>query len=387
MKFKNSYSKYLQWLSDNIAVLLILVFYSSEGVSKIFFFTTTDYSLFPRAIKLFVLGYISFYLFRIKDYNFFKGVLTIIGCYAIGQFFIDSSYSSNSMIILGRFLFPIILFRFFIKKQLNISQKERLFLVFETLLLLNSILIVFGLLFDVYIFETYRGERFGYNGLLLTSATSSYVYIIALYYYILKYKSSTKLDIKMIIIVLSSFLIGTKSIYLAITALLFYIIFIQFSSKIYRVITLISMLFLSGLVFFIMFYQLDIFNSIREEKGLLSAILSYRNDLLIQDLIPYIKNNWNFVNYLFGGVSDFTTQSEMGFIDVFYYWGILGGMLYLIIYYKSFITFKLNSTLLFFLAILFLAVFLSGNFFFYSTIPIYLIVFRERIHVYLNKKN
>jgi len=130
----------------------------------------------------------------------------------------------------------------------------------------------------------------------------------------------------------------------------------------------------------------EFFSTLREERGLLSVFLSFRDILLVRDLMPYINENWTFINYLFGGVHDISTQSEMGFIDLFYYWGILGGILYLVIYYNSYFTFKFNYILWFFITALTFVIFIAGNFFFYSTIPIYLAVFRERIKDYIHTK-
>jgi hypothetical protein len=270
--------------------------------------------------------------------------------------------------------------------RLNKDQKQSLFLAFENLIVLNSIFILLGFVFGIELFKTYSGNRFGYDGLLLTSSTASYVYIITLFYFILKYKLNVKFNYKFLIVLLSCFFIGTKSLYLVFLAIAIYLVSSKFSSKKSKIISILIFIIVSTIGFYLLFYKVEFFNALREERGLLSVFLSFRDILLVRDVIPYINENWTFMNYLFGGVHDISTQSEMGFIDLFYYWGILGGMLYLLAYYKSFFTFRFNSILLFFILVLAFVIFIAGNFFFYSTIPIYLIVFREKVEDFISTK-
>ncbi|PHS66834.1 MAG: hypothetical protein COB12_05210, partial [Flavobacterium sp.] len=134
-----------------------------------------------------------------------------------------------------------------------------------------------------------------------------------------------------------------------------------------------------SLTVYLFLFKFGLFNEIRQNKGLLSAILSYRNELLILDTIPFIENNWNFLNYIFGGSCEYHTRSEMGFIDIVYFWGFLGGILYVWTFYKTYFTFKINGLIKLLIFSLFIIISLAGNFFFYTTIPIYLLILKERI--------
>ena len=139
----------------------------------------------------------------------------------------------------------------------------------------------------------------------------------------------------------------------------------------------IASLFIVGIYFF--FFQYGIFNEIRRKEGLLSSIFSFRDDLFLEQTLPFIERNWTWPNYLFGGISDLATRSQMGFIDVFYFWGILGGSVYLYLYYKTFKTFPLNKILLYMLLSLVLMVFLAGNFFENASLAIYMLILKEAI--------
>jgi hypothetical protein len=101
--------------------------------------------------------------------------------------------------------------------------------------------------------------------------------------------------------------------------------------------------------------------------------------LLVGETLPYIKNNWKWPNYLFGGISDLSTRAQMGFIDVFYFWGIVGGIVYLYTYYKSYLNFDLNNWKIYPFLILIVIVFLSGNFFENASVAIYLLILKERL--------
>src|SRR5690606_2534212 len=128
---------------------------------------------------------------------------------------------------------------------------------------------------------------------------------------------------------------------------------------------------------YITFFKYGIFNEIRQREGLTSALMSHRNNLLTERTIPFIKEQWGIINYFLGGVSDLSTKSQMDIVDVFYFFGIIGGLLYFYIFFKSFITFKADFSILFLLGILFIIVLLAGNFFSYPSIAIYLVILRE----------
>jgi hypothetical protein len=66
-------------------------------------------------------------------------------------------------------------------------------------------------------------------------------------------------------------------------------------------------------------------------------------------------------------------------IDLFFFWGLFGGLLYLFTYLKTYITFRLNYEFwLFFLSITAI-IFLAGNFFVYSMIIVFLLILRQKV--------
>ena len=134
---------------------------------------------------------------------------------------------------------------------------------------------------------------------------------------------------------------------------------------------------IGALIIYLFFFNFGIFNQIRQTDGLISSLMSYRDVLFLKRTLPYINEHWSIVNYLFGGVSDLSTKSQIEFIDIFYFFGIIGGLLYYHLFFKSFLTFKTNIYIYTLLLVLFIIVLLAGNLFGYPSIAIYIVILRE----------
>ena len=245
-------------------------------------------------------------------------------------------------------------------------------------MIFNGILIFLGLIFEISLFNSYRYGRWGYNGLCISTATSSYIYAIAIFYFLLSLKNDFVKNWKSIFVIVCCLLTGTKIVYIALFgSLLIYLLFYTNLNRKQRNALLISILAVFSILAYIFFFQWGIFNTIRQEQGLVSAILSYRDDLFFQETIPFIQENWQLPNYLFGGISDLNIRSQMGFVDVFLFWGIIGGLLYLFTFYKTFVPKFLVKNAVYIILILTLMVFLAGNFFENASVAIYLLILKE----------
>ena len=286
------------------------------------------------------------------------------------------NFQENILISLVKYLFPIILFAYFNKYRINLKTIRKTENIFVAIILINSVLIFLGVIFQIDLFETYKGDRFGYNGLFVSSATGSYVYIIALFYFLFKYKKQIIYNGKAIFIAIMCLLIGTKSIYLILgLTFLFYFIFYTNNRKRQIGVALIILLSIVGAYY--MLFLWDTFNDIRKTEGVLTSILSFRDKLFLEKMIPFLKNNWSVVNYLFGGINTISTRSQMGFIDLFYFFGAIGSILYFYTYVKNYIKFRITKEFLFFLLSLGIIIFISGNFFLNASIVVYILFIRE----------
>lgn len=366
------------------ASFLLILFYLSEGVSKYSILFADGKLDAPRVIKLLVVVILCIGLLRVSI-SVFKHLLLLAVSFTLGQFFLTHGFQKEVVVSFSKFLFPILLFLYFWKFPLSKQQRQTLFKVFEWLLLFNCVLVFVGFLFELPWFSTYR-TRFGYNGLLITSATSSYVHVIALFYFLITRKTRFFSEWKSLAVILSSFLIGTKAVYLGLfvvfIAYLFY--YTHLPQKLKKIVILTALLGAVG-TFYIFFFYTGFFDNLRQTEGLLSSVLSLRNDLLMEETLPFIQENWSWGNYLFGGITEMETRSQMGVIDVFYFWGLVGGALYVYTFVKTFVTFRLTKEVLFLLISFAVIVFLAGNFFENASVAIYLLVLREAF-LYNTKK-
>lgn len=359
-------------VKQNLIPFLLVLFYFSEALNKYFIFTEGSTILLTKLIKSVVLAVLLVIIaINLKKKKIVFHIILLVSLFITAQLTIKPNFDLIIISNFIKYLFPIVLFW-----SLKNNDSEKTFKIYEWLLVFNSILIVAGFVFEINIFNTYRGSRFGYNGLLVTSATSTYFYIIALAYLYFKHKKRIFKAWLTYLIIISMVLLGTKSVFLAFVFFLGVFIVSNYSKKI-AFIGISLLIVFCFTVFLNVFFGDNFFGRITTEKGVLTSLLSYRNELFFNRTLPYINENWNFVNYLIGGINNISTRSQMGFIDIFYFFGIIGGFYYLFLYCKSFYCIKLDKSIsIYFFFILFVA-FFSGNFFLNASIPIYMVILRS----------
>ena len=254
-------------------------------------------------------------------------------------------------------------------KTFSFLELKTFFKIFKIAVIIVSFSIFFGVLFNIYMLETYAGKRFGISGLLYPSSFSSYFVIISiliLYYYNNNIEKVNRLYIT--VLVFSALFIGTKSIYFFLI-IFFLVIFIE--EKLYKK----KQIWWSVLGLFIIFIsfhkeiikrfleKFDVLVKLYQESDMATFILSYRN-YSFNNAKLFINDNWSVVNYLIGGVNRKSLLVEMGLIDIGLSFGIIGTIIYILIYYKyvfSKIVLPLNMAIL--IGALAVIILLSGNFF------------------------
>ncbi len=369
----------------NLLLWMLIILYFLEGVNKYFIFYHGLDIVAVKAIKalFFLIAFVEVLFTRSwKKINLCL-IFFICAIFAIGQLTLDPNFNTLTVINFSRYLFPLVLFTFYSNIELSDKKRELLLLIFERVVLLNSSLIIIGYLLDIQLFKSYSGSRFGYNGLLVSSATSTYFYSLTLFYFIVKYKSELFKSPVRLFVILTITLVGTKSLYVFSSVALFVyaIYYVESSKKI-----ILYFLSLTLFVFFVYFFLLysSTFRDITKSDGIVASLTSYRSTILLEEMIPFIKTNWTTVNYLFGGINKISGRPQMALFDLFYFIGIIGSSTYLYTYYRSFFIFNLNVVLKsFFLAIFVMACF-TGNFFINTSVVVYLLVIREAV-IGLNK--
>ena len=369
-----------QFLYNYFFVILMIVFYITESISKYHNYYHLNKSYLPRNIKIITIIILSSYIFYKKKWIQIRDLLILTILFFTGQLFLKNHVLSfTSVRIIFLYLFSILLleaaFIYF-----NKEKRKVFFKYFEYLLILNSILIIIGFLFNIHLLKTY-GKRFGFNGLFISSATSTYFYIIAIFYLFVKRNKSIYFLVLSILTLISILLVGTKSILLFSILLIVYISMFKVDKQKKFISILFTIIISISIVFYFIFFE-PIFIEIFHKKGLLTSMLSYRDVLLKEQTIPHINQNWSFVNYLFGGISNTANRSQLGFIDLFLTFGFIGSVIYIYTYIKSLVKIKINTDIVFFIISLGIIIALGGNFFFSATITIYLVIIQQiLIHI------
>lgn len=364
-------SKIIDW--GFISNLLFLMFFLSEALNKIPKTHEGYGEFFSQTVKsIAIMGCLCF-LIREKDYKFLFAIFGLFLVYVMSQYWLLDEYSFKSLGYFLRYVFPICLFRTYNK----IEKTNKLFSLYEPLIFFNSLLILAGLIFEINVLKTYSGQRFGYSGLIYASATATYTYLYTIFLIIQKLVSGLEIKWKESVILLSCLFIGTKSIYLAL--FVFALLYLRYRYCKFRVVVDISFFIVGASLFYLIFYRSGIFSAITKEKGVLTSLLSYRNELFLDKTLPYVYEKWSVVNYIFGGYSNSLVKSQMDAVDLILMFGILGSIYFLWIYSKTYFKNQLTKLDYKIYTVLFFIIFVSGNFFMYSTTQLFALIYKDRL--------
>lgn len=332
--------------------------------------------MIPRYLKILVLAIMASYLL-FKNYKKLFGIFVLAIIFSLGQWALPNGFQWPVVVSFSKYIFPLVLFQFF-NLETRKKQKTAFLNVFEGLVVLDCFLVFLGFIFKIHIFENYSEMRFGYNGLLIISATATYFFITALCYFLVRYKENVLKNWRFWLVVSACVFLGTKSIYLALAAVAVFYVFNFIKVKVLKY-SLIGLLLIGvfGFAYYLFFIN-PVFEQLRKSDGLLTSIFSFRDQFFLKETLPFIQNNWTWPNYLFGGISNLFSRTQMAFVDLVYFWGIVGAVIYGFFFLKSYITFQFKKKhVIFCLLLLFAIAFLAGNFFFNASVPIYLLVLRE----------
>lgn len=360
-------------IQNYFLVVVLWLFYLAEALNKLFIFYYNFNSPIVKFIKVIVALFALFAIVKngttSKQRLYFIALIPLF--FSIGQVNLDPSFNQVVTINFFRYLFPIVLFLYANEFKTGVQFRGFLFRTYEKIIFFNSVLIICGLVFGIHYFKTYPGVRFGYNGLLVTSATSTYFYAVTIVYYLFRYKRELFNSIYRIIVFVSILFVGTKSLYLFF-ALISIIYALLYAPKRFKIL-FFSFALITLLFFYYFFIELKDFSDI----DFLGSISSSRTLILKELMLPFINENWGIQNYLFGGINNIASRPQMGLFDMFYFLGIIGTIFYLWIFKTSYFVFKVTRTQMICFIIIGLIIFVSGNFFLNTSIVIYFLILRE----------
>lgn len=321
-----------------------IIVYGLETLSVSYYFTIVSYFaiylsllisalLFYRKIPAYLLiTWVSIVLISII--NELRGFLEEPNIYSLKESFFTARTDFTEPrqgLINVRVTFAILFISIWhcIKDQ---KWTKKTLVLIENLVVINSILILFAIIFEIEIFKSYPlSSRWGFSGILARGycVTLTSIFLIS---------SLNKKEVplpKVLIFILTLLVSGTKAGLLSL--LLIFIIVIVKNKK-----TKILLLLLSVIGLAVFAYKLDsfiqfsspFFQNVYQQHGAYGLIFSLRNQDFIT-LLDIIKNSYSVVDWLIGGkLTHEQLWVEMAAVDIFVYYGLVGGSLIVMFFSK-----------------------------------------------------
>ncbi len=305
---------------------------------------------------------------HIKSYTV---LISLIICVGISNYF---SYKSGADInqaiyIQAQYLFGIIVMFFFLNNFnfLDFNYLEKVVMAF---IIINFTCILIGYFYDYNLFKTYM-TRFGYNGIFKSTSEASYFYMFTFILYLNK-KQSVKQHFLLALIIVSSLMVGSKTLYFYLFVSFIYMLVLFLTRRVNlkpaALFSIISGMFIiSGFVIMKFILPLNYrLYALYQEDGFITLFFSLRDKLLL-NAIEIIEQHYSLINYLFGGMAFVPKTTELGIVDLFITFGVIGIIIYF--YFLKLNFPKLNNSNVKVLGTIILAsIVLRGNFFYFPSV-------------------
>ena len=327
----------VRYIALNLLLGAFVVFYVVDGLYKLSHETIRLGPIVKGGFQLLVLLFALLTLNRAK-LNIIVGIFFLGLSFVIGQYYLgknlplhDLSVNTNTFF---KYIFHFVLFLLAIDILKYKKIPDKLFIFYKTIIIINSLLVFVGFSLKIRDLQTYNSiYRFGYDGLIYAQNEASFVFIFALttvYYrrFYIKIK-----EWFFWIVLFSSLLVATKAVYLYFALLFLFHIFTRLPLK--KILIFGASMSVMGYAIFsstinkIFLNSWAVFMYVYNKYGLLHALLSGRNTFISKRLFPLFTDIWVFPNYIFGGQNRTTHLIEMGFFDLFLFFGLFGAFIYL----------------------------------------------------------
>lgn len=379
MEKANLMRKYFLIKKGYAQYLLCLIFLS-DIFTRIYIEQQVFASKYVKAILSIVLIYI---LFKKSKKKTIYLALTIVGIFFIAICNKSFDYILNNIAQFLKYYSGVIFFSILLtQKSKTIYEKT-----IEFIFIFFSLNILFAAVFEITYFETYNPRRYGYMPLFSSQNEYSFIAITSIAFFYQKFLKIASLKNSLLIILstVSSLLVGTKVIYLFIFLWFLYLIFDWFG-KTKTILILLSLILINFLVksYWINFLEkhFEILINVYEEKGFINAISSLRIDFF-KTRIASQSQEFEIINYFFGG-QNLEFKTEMSVTDIFLFFGIIGGLLYLYTYWKYVInSLSLNKFSIFYICSICFLSFIGGYYFESYSSQIYAVSF---LYLYYEKQ-
>lgn len=364
----------------------LYIFFISDACNKLLLYLKYDFSrvsVFFRLIyeiAFFIL--ILIFMNRLRE-TFVKMFLMLFLLFLIGQilFSLKVDYTYNyieNLLHFNKYFFVFIIYFSLYHLQSHRENLNKIISVLESLFLVNAAAAILGFIFQIDLFRTYIDQpyRYGYSGLIPAQNEATLFFFIGIsYFYYLNFMIGNK-TYKFWFFLLATVLLGTKGIYLFLGLLLLFHFLSHSSLKAKVFVILLGVALFFGITWYVQTESaqdlLSYFVIKTKENGLINMLLSGRN-ASIDNTIPTILDKWNFVNYFIGGQDINHFAIEMDFFDLFLFFGLVGGVSILILYFFTLFKLRMKKPFNFFFVFsYFLLAFFAGHFFYSATNALYL---------------
>lgn len=356
------------------AIILVAVFLVVVVNTQLVYYHSAfrPWSFYAKSL-LFTSFFVLTFRKEIKTYLWIivLGICFLIGQFSLVQFEIDALKN------FGMFIKHIYIFVLFLgfKKLAKEDSLTSLFLALKFIFLFVFASIILGFIFDIPEFRTYGANRFGYGGVLNKSSETTYFIIMAfLFFEIFKQKFKFSY-IYLLLCVLCALISGTKASLLFLLFFLTYKLFSKdFKINKAQILTACASILVIGITAVVFMKStlektFNIFYRLYEREGILSALTSFRSRKFMEAVKVY-SHEWSWLNYLFGGKTGYYLNVEFDFVDLFIFFGIVGTILYLWLYYKIIFKFYLRKYSILIFGLLTVAA-LTGQFFYNTNITLF----------------
>lgn len=374
--------------AENLPVIVLILFFLSELSTTIAYDTRMSFYNFSLVVKALFIAYVALDL--LKNFKTHKNtvlfLIGISGVFFIGQlsfnhFTLGPNFLENC-IYFGRYIFVFFVMLFLVNNKHSFSPK--FYYVYEKIVILNSIIVITTIVFDLPIFKTYY-NRFGSSGAFMTPSMITYFNAFALTYFLHKYINKRKNLIELILVSIVCFLTGTKALIFFFLLTLFHFTLLQrlYAKKSFYMFffgLIVLLILLKDKITEFIFVNFKPLLVVYEERGLISSLTSLRDVNFRNNFFPVISEKWSLYNFLFGGTDFEIYRVEFEIFDVFLFFGIVGMLLYLFFYFKNIMNFnKMKRFGKVQMGILILTALISGNFLNNAPIAFYLIIVLNKL--------
>ena len=378
-----------------IKLFLIFLFFTFfiDGVSKYTriyygFIISTPFRFFVLLVCVFFLFYSQSLFSKAKQKIFllFLFSISIVIGSLLSGIWVNTSYL-DLVYLTVRYMSGLV----FIIAASSVTLVTGFSRKFHFIFLINVVISLLGYIFDIRVFRTYGhiesvaegwiDDRFGFNGLLLEQNISSYFYAIGAVNSYFLYKRKDINILWLLLSFASCLLVGTKTLIIFVSL---FILSIIIKNRIHRSVVIGA--FSLGVLLFI-FSNPHLLNFINYD--LFNVVSSFRLENIYSRLYPKLSGlGWS--EYMFGiqgaYYKDYLVEFE--FIDLLVFSGVIGSLIYLLVFFhstSSFFKVKNGKTILF---LFMLVAAFSGHLFYDPTAMFYfsVLILIVNEHVNINTK-